>query len=356
MELNNNLNSNKYNYTVDFYYSNYGVDGGGECLVQYWNGSSWDTVQTIGWNDFYPGPWIAATSIDLSSYDNEDGKIRWHFTTGGTTTFANDFGLDDISITTEFASISSSSVSSSSTSSSSSSLSSSSLSSSSSSLSSSSSSLSSSSSSFSVTPIPIEDLVNNYSLYQTGSAYLSTNNWPEISRCTWSGLERRSESICSGNKAASPFTGDFNIDFIWTMTAHTNIANSDTLMLCCVCDSPGTFTEQVTYADGIMIVLRSGPSQELMMKLYCANNTNENEVALSGTPLPTGTMYSRLTRVGTTATAYAYSDLERTVLVGSTSITVPTTSFDYFTAVASIESASGAYNSNGYAQNFQITP
>jgi hypothetical protein len=225
-------------------------------------------------------------------------------------------------------------------------------SSSSSSLSLSSSSLSSSSLSL----IPIEDLVNDYSLFQTGPAYLSTNNWPEISRCTWSGLPKNAESVCYGNKAGSPFVGDFNIDFIWTMSGHTNIANSDTLMLCCVCDSPGTFTEQVVLGDGIMIVIRSGPSQELMMKLYCANNTNENEVALSGTANPTGTMYARLTRVGTTATAYAYSDLERTVLVGSTSITVPTTSFGYFVPVASIESVSGSYFSSGYAQNFQITP
>ena len=145
MELIDTLDASTYNYLLDFWYSNYGLSGGGTCLVQYWNGASWDTVQTIGWNTFYPGPWIAATQIDLSSYNNADGKLRWHFTTGGSTTFQNDFGLDDITFTVETASSSSSSLSSSS----SSSLSSSSLSSSSSSSSLSSSSTSSSSSSLS---------------------------------------------------------------------------------------------------------------------------------------------------------------------------------------------------------------
>jgi hypothetical protein len=131
MFLEYTLDASQYNYIIDFYYSNYGAGGGGECLVQYWNGLSWDTVQTIGWSTT-DNSWHAATPIDLSSYNNSDGKIRWHFTTGGGTTFQNDFALDDITITAETASSSSSSLSSSSTSSSSSSASSSSSSSSSS--------------------------------------------------------------------------------------------------------------------------------------------------------------------------------------------------------------------------------
>jgi len=146
MEYTETLDAGSYNYLLDFWYSNYGVDGNGECLIQYWNGASWDTVQTLGWNKSWPGPWIAATQIDLSSYSNADGKIRWNFNAvADPQFFSNDFGLDDITFTVEVAS--SSSTSSSSTSSSSSSISSSSISSSSSSLSS--SSLSSSSSSLS---------------------------------------------------------------------------------------------------------------------------------------------------------------------------------------------------------------
>ena len=144
MELVDTLDAGAYNYTVDFYYSNYGTGGGGECLVQYWNGASWDNVQTIGWSTS-DSSWHAATQIDLSSYNNADGKFRYHFTTGGGTTYQNDFALDDITFTVEIASSSSSSVSSSSTSSSSSSVSSSSSSLSSSSFSSSSRSSSSSS-------------------------------------------------------------------------------------------------------------------------------------------------------------------------------------------------------------------
>jgi hypothetical protein len=99
MEFVDTFDSSTFNYLLDFWYSNYGTGGGGQCLVQYWNGASWDTVQTIGWNTFYPGPWIQATQIDLSSYSNADGKIRWHFTTGGGTSFQNDFGLDAITVT-----------------------------------------------------------------------------------------------------------------------------------------------------------------------------------------------------------------------------------------------------------------
>lgn len=135
-------------YLVDFWYSNYGAGGGGECLVQFWNGSTWVTVQTIGW-DTSSAAWKAATQIDLSVFSNSDGKLRWNFTTGGGTTYQNDFALDDMLITvvgpTSSSSASSSSVSSSSVSSSSSSVSSSSVSFSSSSKSSSSSSVSSSS-------------------------------------------------------------------------------------------------------------------------------------------------------------------------------------------------------------------
>jgi hypothetical protein len=137
-----------YNYLIDFWYSNYGSGGGGQCLVQFWNGSTWITVQTIGWSTTVSA-WKTATQIDLSSFTNSDGKLRWHFTTGGGTTYQNDFALDDMLITVtgvaSSSSASSSSVSSSSLSYSSSSVSSSSVSSSSSSVSSSSSSVSSSS-------------------------------------------------------------------------------------------------------------------------------------------------------------------------------------------------------------------
>jgi len=146
MEMIDTLDASTYNYQIDFWYSNYGTGGGGQCLVQYWNGATWITEQTIGW-DTSSAAWKAATQIDLSGYSNSDGKMRWNFTTGGGTTYQNDFALDDMTITAEVASSSSSSLSSSSLSSSS--LSSSSLSSSSSSSSLSSSSLSSSSSSLS---------------------------------------------------------------------------------------------------------------------------------------------------------------------------------------------------------------
>lgn len=124
MTLNDILDSSLYNFTVNFYYSNYGSTGGGECLVQYWDGASWVTVQTIGW-DTVSSAWKSATPIDLSAYSNADGQIRWQFTTGGTTTYRNDFALDWIRIIADTKSSSSESSSSTSSSSSSSSTSSS---------------------------------------------------------------------------------------------------------------------------------------------------------------------------------------------------------------------------------------
>ena len=94
MTLETALDASTLAYSCSFYLSLDLNTSTPDVLFQAWNGSTWVTVDTFPNTDLKP--W-EQSSYDLSSYTNNDFKVRFSHTVGGTT-YLNDLGVDTVRI------------------------------------------------------------------------------------------------------------------------------------------------------------------------------------------------------------------------------------------------------------------
>jgi hypothetical protein len=175
-------------------------------------------------------------------------------------------------------------------------------------------------------------------------------------RATFTAIPEAAYSVLYKDFGAGYF-GDFSIDFDYNISATTHTLFTDMVTLAMVVNGPGSWREMLSLNRGIGygLVIKTF---SLEVRCYCPINGQSSDTVNvfggAGTYTTPGTVYGRFTRVGTLATAYVYSDGTRTALLQSTSITVPTTTFQHFMAFNNRNLIAGTLTTTGFCENYVV--